>query len=565
MKIKTLFFLILGLCIVNLFFHPGIIEAKILNKELVNKVVLAAGYSASFCPINLGDTPLNEGDFSSGLFKYKESYPCIGNNEEVRFGQVTLYLRQNSEETPPKAIENVVLFGEDIFRLDSVQFIYYPNTNTGGTFFAGGGNENEIVKGLEIVKSTTLHRTDPNLPFGQEKVPNSEMSTHYDLGGNIDGMLFRLAGKAYKLVTINNKVYDKVLVDYTIDSPWRTFTSSDNSFAFKYPSDWFVQSEEIFGSRLVVEIRYKNNPIMTISLIANYNQVTGKPYQSLTEFLDTAGAAKSKAIVIDQVQASRISEPGGDHATPSESLVLFSKDLAKIIWLVYNPGFYPQDLIDKPFDQILSTFKFIDKSSITQTVTLKVTQLKTGFGIGGVTPTYPPSVTVSVPQSFSDQIDAYGVLHATTLIGPKGWTGDGMVGADGSSTANLYPVGGSAVNGSRIIVRVDPACIGCIYDGAAPYFPKARQLAKEVFNMDIPEEPDLVSNFVTPQLLRYSLPNTSDGLEVNGIAYFTESVSPQLSAQPYFIGMEITLPPQQHDLAILLLDIFIQRENLSNK
>lgn len=202
--------------------------------------------------------------------------------------------------------------------------------------------------------------------------------------------------------------------------------------------------------------------------------------------------------------------------------------------------------------------------NVLQTITLKVTQLKTGFSISGVTPTYPPSVTISVPQDFSDQLGAYGVSELT-LVGPKSWTGDGLVGADGGGGANLYPIGGSVISGAHITVSTAPACVGCAYDLAAPYFPKARQWAQQNENTNIPEKSGLVSNFVTPRLLRYNLPNTADKMEVNGVAYFTESVSPELSAQPYFIGMEITLPSQQHNLAQLVLDIFIQRQNLNNK
>lgn len=438
MKIKTLFISILSLCIVSLFLNPSVIEAKILNKEMVNKAVLAHGISADFCAINLGDTSTD----LSLFFKTKESNTCIGNNEEVRFGQVTLYLHQDAGFASAKAIENVVLFGEDIFRLDSVEFDYYPNTNTGGTFLPGGGNE--VIKGLEIVKSSTLHRTDPNLPFGQEMVPNSGMGIHYDLSGNIDGMLFTLAGKAYKLVTINNEVYDKVLVDYTtkLSDPttnWKTYSFQGG--LFKYPPSWSENPVLTRGSGFTQEIKDKEGLYsLTFETLGNYSQLTGKPYATLEEFIGPPPNIL-ETLTIDGQQGGRILPRAGSEN--KNAIVFFSKDKKTIyiIELVTGSSTLTDTRVTEEsvktgqelFGQILSTFKFLDNGNsydkaieILQAIS-EVQIIKNSIIKLGRKPFFTPEgengdiVTVSLRESFPDdphtsRIDTFNVNVKSKVI-----------------------------------------------------------------------------------------------------------------------------------------------------
>lgn len=241
MKIITRSLVMTTIFISSLFTITNIVHAKILNKDMVDKAVLAAGYSADFCPINF------QGDYStiSTFFQNKAAYPCVGDNVEFRFGQVSLYLRQSSDDSPAKAMANVVLFGEDIFRLDSIGFTYYPNPESGGTFT---DEMLETIKGLEQIDSTTLHRTHPSLPGGQETLQNSGISTHFGLDGKIDGSIYMLSGKAYKLVSINREVHDKVLVDYTQDvstiSTDQTKGTSliDKNITYVLPTGWQMGS-----------------------------------------------------------------------------------------------------------------------------------------------------------------------------------------------------------------------------------------------------------------------------------------------------------------------------------
>lgn len=199
-------------------------------------------------------------------------------------------------------------------------------------------------------------------------------------------------------------------------------------------------------------------------------------------------------------------------------------------------------------------------------VTLSVVQLRTSFGINGQGVSYPQDITVSVPSMYTEQVGAYGV-SGRVVIGPTNWTGEGSVGADGSNVSYLYPVGSSVhysddgsaiVQGAHINVDEVPGCVVCGFGAASPYFPEATEWLKKQNSYIPPPRTGLIINKITPNLIRYQLPNTPDGLEVNGVAYFKVSGN----TQPYFIEMELTLPLAQHDFAVMLLNTFIERQKL---
>lgn len=139
---------------------------------------------------------------------------------------------------------------------------------------------------------------------------------------------------------------------------WKTYTSVDNSFTLKFPSDWQVQPNQTFGSRSVTEFRFENNPLLEVALIGNYNQITGKPYKNLEEYLSLRQRL-SKDILLYGQQAKHIVDAGDPgHVIPYEEVVTFSSDKKSVISLYFNPDFYPGANEDKVFDQIFSTFKF---------------------------------------------------------------------------------------------------------------------------------------------------------------------------------------------------------------
>lgn len=156
---------------------------------------------------------------------------------------------------------------------------------------------------------------------------------------------------------------DKILSSFkflnnTDISSWKTYTAADNTFSFKFPAQWTVQPNQVFGSRSVIEFQFQNNPLFTITLLGNYNQITGQPFKTLGEYLGTKDV-KSMGFVFDGRQAKRVTDPGqAGHVLPSEEVVAFSKDNKYIVSVYFEPDYYPQAVKNKTFDQILSTFKF---------------------------------------------------------------------------------------------------------------------------------------------------------------------------------------------------------------
>ncbi len=212
------------------------------------------------------------------------------------------------------------------------------------------------------------------------------------------------------------------------------------------------------------------------------------------------------------------------------------------------------------FNQILSTFKFTPSSNSLQSINLPVTVLKTSYGIvgqSGQPPTYnyPVSIDVSVPVQFVNQISAYGVGEKV-IIGPINWTGDGQIGADGTATVSLYPTGGTPITGPHITFGEITGCQSCMQGEAALYFPAAKIQYEKNFPGPLTIPAGLVVKPVSSTLVKYSLPNTKDGMVVNGVAFYGGS------PYPHFSSMEVALQPNQPDLSDFILTTFISRENL---
>lgn len=198
-----------------------------------------------------------------------------------------------------------------------------------------------------------------------------------------------------------------------------------------------------------------------------------------------------------------------------------------------------------------------------QTVTLPITVLRTGYGIYGPdgkppVPSYPPTVTVIGDNSLVNKVAAYGV-DEKILIAPRGWVGEGNVGADGGASATLYPSGANPKTSDRIIYDEVPACVSCAWGEAARYFPNAlAEYEKNYPGIAVMAPPlGLSVQRVSDTLVRYSLADTSDGLSTNGVAYYKME-----NGQPYFTSLEVRLPQSRDNLSAFLLDDFIARHNL---
>lgn len=142
---------------------------------------------------------------------------------------------------------------------------------------------------------------------------------------------------------------------------WKTYTPIDKSFMFEYPDDWTVQPDQVFGSRTVTEFRFQQNSPLELAIIGNYNQVAGESYRNLEDYIGQR-KDRSQDFSLAGQPAKRIvdlGEPG--HVVPYEEVLAFSIDKRFVISLYFKPDYYPPSHGIRAFDQILSTFKFLDE------------------------------------------------------------------------------------------------------------------------------------------------------------------------------------------------------------
>ncbi len=198
-------------------------------------------------------------------------------------------------------------------------------------------------------------------------------------------------------------------------------------------------------------------------------------------------------------------------------------------------------------------------------ISLTVTKLQTSFGIDGMpTPSYPNSVVISVPKSVGDQLAAYGA-GGYVIIAPKGWTGQGQVGADGNTSITLYPSSGFSENGSKLTVFIASTGTGSALWDAAPFNSWVRDHWQEL-GMPPPAPtppPGIVATQITSHIIRYSLP-VNNGFETNGVSY-SNAQDHQKDSMWAFEKLEVVLPTNQKSLATAITDAFIQNRNLANK
>lgn len=172
----------------------------------------------------------------------------------------------------------------------------------------------------------------------------------------------------------------------------------------------------------------------------------------------------------------------------------------------------------------------------------------------------PKTITAIVPEIYEDQLEAYVAVDENSqiyqvMIGPKSWAGSGYIGANGNTDLTIRPSGSD--KGPYVSYYEVPACSACFLWSAAPFFPQVAQVYEKdpMIGKKITPTPGLKIVQISPQLVSYSTPNTPEGLEVNGVVY-AKMVNGQLGKP--FISLEVALPPAQHDLATVILNVFIE-------
>lgn len=363
---------------------------------------------------------------------------------------------------------------------------------------------------------------------------------------------------------------------------WKTYSNSKYGFQIHYPDSLFFKEGDdtnqppfIFVGSLI-EAKYANQSIHYPFIGMNIIKTDLSPKVWVDEkgtiysFIGNGNAPKSinpsdyfysgvqdkKEIQISAGSAVRFISEGTSYGLLHTIFQLKKGYLIDI----YSHKSGVGEIDDNIYYQILSTFKFLEQSSSSKlvTVTLGVKAIESSYGIS-LEPTnnYPSTVKITVPEEFKNELNAYGYGSNNVTIGPKNWTGRATIGADGGTSVELYPIGGSLTAGSSLTINHTPACFACSLGSAASFFPKAKDAYYKNYPGPLTLIPNLKIVSLSDQLVSYSLPNTSDGMEVNGVAYIAKENGEY--AAP-FIQMEIKLPPEEHELARVILNTFINRQ-----
>ncbi len=194
----------------------------------------------------------------------------------------------------------------------------------------------------------------------------------------------------------------------------------------------------------------------------------------------------------------------------------------------------------------------------TVSLTLAVDQLPTEYAGGGAI-TYPPTIIVIVPATFASRLAAYGVA-GTVVLGPAGWTGGGVVGADGSTGFTLKPTE-SGSGRQQMVFSYDGGCVGCAWSDASAYFPA---VAQAIGAQSLPPESPpsgLSSDVLGPGLIAYSLPDPLFGVQANGVALTTLPGQDNDTVAAVFENLSLTLSANEHSLATVILNAFLDSED----
>jgi hypothetical protein len=144
-------------------------------------------------------------------------------------------------------------------------------------------------------------------------------------------------------------------------SGWKTYGNEEYGFELKYPSAWTKLSPTLTGTGSFQEFSDPNHIFtLTISKRANYNNETGKPFNSLKEYVNMPYGGR--ILKVDGQEGIQYLPRAGSENI--NSVDFFSKDLKNIYAIDLETTSKTDAQIQegqKLFGQILSTFKFFDQ------------------------------------------------------------------------------------------------------------------------------------------------------------------------------------------------------------
>ena len=136
-------------------------------------------------------------------------------------------------------------------------------------------------------------------------------------------------------------------------------------------------------------------------------------------------------------------------------------------------------------------------------------------------PPLPTSMQVAVPQNLADQLAVYSDQQGLMkLIGPQGWICSASIGADGSGSVFVHPLGQGnpqteshpGPNDQYITGGQTSACVGCTEGQACPLFASAAADYERDYQMKCPPPPATQSVVsLSPGVVAYEIPAGTTG------------------------------------------------------
>lgn len=128
---------------------------------------------------------------------------------------------------------------------------------------------------------------------------------------------------------------------------WKTYSNTKYGYSFKYPPDWIIEPD-------------KQAPDEIINISKDLNSLSIYAGSAFTKAPEGKAPSKRRGIKIAGIDAV------GEYYDNLYELISFAEKRAvNTIALRYAKGLYSED-VKNFFDQILSTFKFLDSSTLTQ-------------------------------------------------------------------------------------------------------------------------------------------------------------------------------------------------------
>ena len=143
---------------------------------------------------------------------------------------------------------------------------------------------------------------------------------------------------------------------------WKLYSRQEISF--QYPPTWKEKPIQLTGSGSYLEIENESG-IFTFIFTnrGNYNNGTEKPYSSLQEYTNMPYPGVER--IIDGQEAMQYLPRAGSENV--NSVYFFSKDQKQIYTIELTTNVKTEEQIEKGqklFDQIISTFKFLDTNDV---------------------------------------------------------------------------------------------------------------------------------------------------------------------------------------------------------